>query len=167
MPAMLGPVTQPDARRRPSRRPAGASPRAEHAIVLDEGAGLGRLQRLLDDGMAAAADLEGLAVVDDGPRVASRRAPARRAPPSHRARRARRRLRRAPARSRCDRRRQLGEDLLLEAQRALGGRRDAPLDLDQLRGREAHGVRHRLPVAEARRQRRAPAAAWRCPASPR
>ena len=38
----------------------------QHAVVLDEGAGLGGLQCLLDDRMPPAADLEGDAVVEPG-----------------------------------------------------------------------------------------------------
>ena len=62
---------QPDARILAGRETRRVRLRAsQHAIVLDEGATACFLQGLLDDRMAATADLEGGAIVEDGPHVA-------------------------------------------------------------------------------------------------
>ena len=153
LPAMLGPVTSQMRASVTSSKPAdvGARGARQHAVVLDEGAGLGGLQRLLDHGMAAAADLEGGAVVEHGPRVVLLARRARRGPPRSRAR--------PSAAASCaqrlllggDGRGELGEHLLLDGERALGGGDDAALGLDQLRRGEAHGAGHGLAVAEGRR----------------
>ncbi len=50
--------------------------------------------------------------------------------------------------------RQLGEDVLLDGERAFGCRGDAPLGLGELGGGEAHRVGHGLAVAERVEQRR-------------
>ena len=77
------------------RRDLGA---AQHAIVLDEGAGPRRFQRLLHHGMAPAADLEGLARRRRGAACSLRCGQARQARRSRRARQGRRRPRLGPAR---------------------------------------------------------------------
>ncbi len=110
-------------------------------------------QRLLDHRMASAANLERLTVVDKRPRVAL--------VPRQLGERGRgvelgERGSNAPQALllHLDRRSQLGKDLLLEAQGALGSRGDAPLDVDQLGGRKTNGIGHRLPMPELIRQRR-------------
>ena len=62
LPAMLGPVTSQTRASVTSSKPVGISARGghQHAVVLDEGAGLGGFQRLLHHGMTPAANLEGV-----------------------------------------------------------------------------------------------------------
>ena len=45
---------------------------------------------------------------------------------------------------------EIGEDRQFEGEGPVGGRRDLCLELGELRGREAHGVRHGLAMDEAR-----------------
>ena len=85
LPAMLGPVTsqmRAVGHLVEARSAARRAPRPSTQSFSMKAPALARAQRLLDDRMAAAADLEGRAVVEHGADVALARAPARRGPPS-------------------------------------------------------------------------------------
>jgi hypothetical protein len=108
---------------------------------------------LLDDRVSPASDLEYLTAVDNGTRVALG---ARQLGETGRGVELGERGSDAaePAVLALDGRCQLREDVLLQAQGAFRGGSDAPLDVDQLNGRETHGIGHRLSVTELVRERR-------------
>ena len=157
LPAMLGPVTSHS---RAGRKPSGAGlsgavvGAAQHAVVLDELPALLRSpERLLHHGMAAAHDLEGGAVVEHGPRIAlARRHLGEPRLAVELGQRARHLAQRALLGGHGGG--QLGEDVLLQGQRPVGGRDDAALGLPQLLGGEPHGAGHGLAMAEDIAQRR-------------
>ena len=154
LPAMLGPVTSQMRASVISSKPrrSGRVGAASTQSFSMKAPALAARQRLLHHGMAAAADLEG--------RGSHRRwaacSPAR----ARQLGKARLAVELGERRGdlaerlllRGDGGRELGEHLLLEAERAVGRGDDAALGLDQLRRGEAHRVGHGLAVPEALRQ---------------
>ena len=154
LPAMLGPVTSQMRAVRQSRRSpdAGASLGApQHAIVLDEGAGLAPPSSACSTtGWRPPRISKASLVVDDGPHVAldARKLGQRRR--RDRARPAPRRRRREPRSSRCDGRASSANTSCSRLSARSVAEAMRPSVSMQLRRREAHGVRHRLAVAERR-----------------